>query len=105
MSPTPSQRPYGLWDSPVRVTDVTAGIGLRSPQFDSDGRTLVWLERRGPESVLLCRRRGETAARQLAEGFRVRSKVFYGGGEFAVADSRRNGGRSPASSNARHPSA
>lgn len=79
-----TQRPFGLWDSPVGIADVTAGIGLRSPLYDSDGQTLVWLERRGADSVLLARRRGEVAARQLAEGHKVRSRVFYGGGEFTV---------------------
>ncbi len=77
-------RPYGLWDSPVGVRDVTDGIGLRTPTFDSDGRTLVWLERRGATSVLLCRTQGEVAPRELAAGHRIKTSVFYGGGEFTV---------------------
>ena len=86
MSPTPRQhRPFGLWDSPVSPGDVTGGIGLRSPMFDADGRTLVWLERRGADSVILCRDPGQLAPRELAAGHRIRSKVFYGGGEFTVA--------------------
>lgn len=79
------RRPFGLWDSPVDVADVTDGIGLRAPMFDTDGRTLVWMERRGAASVLVCRSRGEVAPRELAAGHRVRTKVFYGGGEFTVA--------------------
>lgn len=84
----PVQRPHGLWDSPVSVDDVTAGVGLRSPLFDSDGRTLVWQEQRGAESVIVARRRGEVATRTLAEGHRVRARVFYGGGTFTVAGGR-----------------
>ncbi len=79
------RRPYGLWDSPVGAHDVTDGIGLRAPTFDTDGRTLVWMERRGADVVLLCRARGEVAAHELASGHRVRSKLFYGGGEFTVS--------------------
>ena len=37
------RRPFGLWDSPVDVADVTDGIWLRAPMFDTDGRTLVWM--------------------------------------------------------------
>lgn len=79
------RRPFGLWDSPIGIGDVTDGIGLRAPTFDTDGRTLVWMERRGTDSVLMCRSRGEVAPRQLAAGHRVRAKLFYGGGEFTVA--------------------
>ena len=78
------RRPFGLWDSAVGVDDVTDGIGLRTPTYDTDGRSLIWLERRGADAVLLCRSRGEVAPRELASGHRIRTKVFYGGGEFTV---------------------
>lgn len=84
MTEVRQRRPYGLWDSPVSSADVTGGIGLRAPAFDNDG-TLVWMERRGAASVLLARAGGEVAARELAAGHRIRSRVFYGGGEFTVA--------------------
>jgi len=66
------------------VREVTDGIGLRAPTFDSDSRSLVWLERRGAAAVLLCRTEGEVAPRELAMGHRIRTSVFYGGGEFTV---------------------
>lgn len=81
-------RPFGLWDSPVAATDLTGAVGLRAPAFDSDGATLVWLERRGADAVILCRRRGEAAARELTAGHRVRARLFYGGGEFALSRGR-----------------
>ncbi len=81
-------RPCGLWESPLSVEDAGGGVGLGSPAFDSDGRTLAWLERRGAESVILCRRRGEAAARELTRGHTVRARVFYGGGEFALGRGR-----------------
>ena len=80
-------RPFGLWDSPVSADDA-GGTGLSAPAFDSDGRTLAWLERRGDESVILCRRQGEAAPVELTRGHAVRARVFYGGGEFAVARGR-----------------
>lgn len=86
MSSMPRQhRPFGLWDSPVAPDDVTGGTGLRSPMFAGDGRTLVWLERRGADAVILCRDPDQLAPRQLAAGHRIRTKIFYGGGEFTVA--------------------
>lgn len=81
-------RPFGLWESPVTADDAGGDIGLGSPAFDSDGRALAWLERRGDESVVVCRRRGEAAPVELTRGRAVRARVFYGGGEFAVARGR-----------------
>lgn len=82
MSPSPSSPSNP--GSPVSTADITGAVGLRAPAFDSDGHTLVWLERRGADAVLLCRRRGEAAPRELTAGQRVRARVFYGGGEFTV---------------------
>ncbi len=80
--------PFGLWDSPLSADDAAGAVGLGSPAFDSDGRTLAWLERRGDESVVVCRRQGEAAPVELTRGHTVRTRVFYGGGEFAVARGR-----------------
>ncbi len=81
-------RPFGLWESPLSADDAGAGTGLSSPAFDSDGRTLAWLERRGDEAVVVCRRQGEAAPVELTRGHTVRARVFYGGGEFAIARGR-----------------
>jgi dipeptidyl aminopeptidase/acylaminoacyl peptidase len=76
--------PYGLWPSPLKPVDLANDKRLRDVAWDSDGRTLVWLEGRGATGVLVCQRDGE-APRDLNTGLSVRARVGYGGGDFAVA--------------------
>lgn len=87
MSPK-QQRPYGLWDSPVEPAHLSAAIRFRDVAWDSDGRTLVWLEGRGADNVIVCQSRPDEAPRDLTTGYRVRAQVGYGGGEFTVARGR-----------------
>ena len=82
------QRPYGLWDSPVRPEHLGAAIRFRDVAWDRDGRTLVWLEGRGADNVIVCQSRPDEAPRDLTTGYRVRAEVGYGGGEFTVAHGR-----------------
>jgi dipeptidyl aminopeptidase/acylaminoacyl peptidase len=70
---------------PIGISHLSSQIGLREPHFDSDGRTLVWLERRGAQACLVCRVRGEIADRDLDTARAVKARVFYGGGDFTVA--------------------
>ena len=79
--------PYGLWPSPLAPGDLAGDRRLRDVAWDSDGRTLVWLEGRGPRGVLVCQR-GADAPRDLNAGLSVRARVGYGGGDFAVARGR-----------------
>ncbi|MEE2659454.1 MAG: S9 family peptidase [Candidatus Latescibacterota bacterium] len=78
------KRPYGLWDSPIGVEHLSGAVALQSVTWDSATETLVWLERCGAESVILCRDAGEIATRQLTTGVSVCAKVLYGGGELGV---------------------
>ena len=80
MDPTP----FGLWPSPISAGDLAAATRFRDVAWDTDGRTLVWLENRGPQGVLVCQPPGE-APRDLNTMLSVRAKVGYGGGDFAVA--------------------
>lgn len=82
------RRPYGLWDSPVRAEHLSAATRFRDVQWDSDGQTLVWLEGRGADNVIVCQSSPDEAPRDLTTGFKVRAQVGYGGGEFAVAGGR-----------------
>ena len=58
-------------------------LRLDDVQWDSDGKTLVWLEGRSDRSVLVARPEGE-ARRDLTEEQSVRGGVGYGGGDFSI---------------------
>lgn len=78
-------RPYGLWPSPLTPRSMAGGTRLTDVAWDSDGRTLVWLEGRGDRGVLVCAESGGDAPRDLTGELSVRAQVGYGGGDFAVA--------------------
>ena len=78
-------RPYGLWSSQLDPVELAQAKRLRDVTWDSDGKTLVWLEGRGAQGVLVCQRLGE-APRDLNTALSVRAQVGYGGGDFAVAN-------------------
>ena len=77
-------RPFGLWESPLQSRDLARIRSLKDIAWDEDGRTLVWLERRGGDGVLVCQR-GDQAPRDLDNTFSVRAQVGYGGGDFTVS--------------------
>jgi len=77
-------RQYGLWDSPIQPKSLAYGLRLSGVAWDSDGRTLLWLEGRSDRGVLVCARPGE-APRDLTTDLSVRARVGYGGGDFTVA--------------------
>ncbi len=81
---TQETRPYGLWPSPL-TPQTMAGIRLSDAAWDSDGQTLVWLEGRGDQGVLVAQT-GQDAPRDLTVGQSVRARVGYGGGDFTVGN-------------------
>ncbi len=76
-------RPYGLWPSPITPAVMARRLRLDDVQWSVDGSTLVWLEGRSGQGVLVCRR-GDEAPRDLTDELNVRAGVGYGGGDFAV---------------------
>ncbi len=83
---TPRTRPYGLWDSPLSPRNMASQLRISDVQWDSDGRTLVWLEGRAERGVLVCATIDDVdAARDLTVDHSVRARIGYGGGEFTVA--------------------
>jgi dipeptidyl aminopeptidase/acylaminoacyl peptidase len=75
--------PYGLWPSPITPAMISRRLRLIDALWDSDGRTLVWLEGRGDRNVLV-RQAGADATRDLTGEESVHGGVGYGGGEFTV---------------------
>lgn len=75
--------PYGAWPSPLTPERMAVGSRLQDLAWDPSGRTLVWLEGRGAQGVLMAAD-GDGAARQLTAVLDVRARVGYGGGDFGV---------------------
>ena len=86
--------PYGSWRSPFPIEMLVEGrVGLVEPQFDSDGKSIVWLESRPEEDgrQVLVRwtpgNNGKGTARDISPaGMNVRDRVHeYGGASSLVA--------------------
>ena len=77
-------RPYGLWPSPITPRSLSQGLRLGDVAWDSDGRTLVWLEGRSDRGVLVAAQIDRPAPRDLSSDLSVRAFVGYGGGDFTV---------------------
>lgn len=75
--------PFGLWPSPITPGSLAEGKRLDGVCWDSDGRTLVWLEGRSGKGVLVAKT-DDDAPRDLNAELSVRAEVGYGGGDFTV---------------------
>lgn len=75
-------RQFGTWTSPLSPKSLAGGMRLNDVQWDGD--TLVWLEGRGAQGVLVAQR-GSEAPRDLTSDLSVRAYVGYGGGDFTVS--------------------
>ena len=77
-------RAWGTWPGVLSPRSLAAGIRLVDAQWDTAGDTLVWLENRGAQGVLVAQQ-GDDAPRDLTAELSVRAQVGYGGGDFTVA--------------------
>lgn len=75
---------FGLWESPITALSLANDLRLESACWDSDGRTLVWLEDRGGRGVLVAENGAGDAPRELNPELSARAEVGYGGGDFTV---------------------
>ncbi|MBT3187609.1 MAG: S9 family peptidase [Anaerolineae bacterium] len=73
--------PHGLWKSPITPSLLGRKIRLDDVQWDSDGKTLLWVEGRSGHGVLVAKT-GDDAARDLTGDIPVKPTLGYGGGEF-----------------------
>lgn len=76
------QKLYGTWSSPISAK--TISNVLRLPDVQWDGDTLLWLEGRGSQNVIVAQT-GNDAPRDLTDS-PVKARVGYGGGDFTVAN-------------------
>ncbi len=79
------QRMFGLWASPITPAALAAALRLNEPAWDTDGRTLAWVEGRSDRGVLVAWQPGEPATRDLTPVISVRAFIAYGGGDFTLA--------------------
>ena len=76
------KRMYGTWGSPISPRMMTAIRRFNDVQWD--GETLIWLETRGSQSLLVAQTVFD-APRELTDpNLSVRGRVGYGGGDFTV---------------------
>jgi dipeptidyl aminopeptidase/acylaminoacyl peptidase len=79
------RRMFGLWESPVTPLSVAAGLRLSEPCWDTDGRTLAWVEGRSDRGVIVVQEDGEAPRDLTPGGMSVGAFVGYGGGDFTLA--------------------
>ena len=70
------KKPFGLWPSPITPQLLGQAVRLENPQFDRDGRTLLWLEGRSDRGALVAQT-GSEARQDLTEEQSVRGTVGY----------------------------
>ena len=76
---------YGLWKSPITPGQLSTSLRLSEPCWDTDGKSLGWIEGRSDRGVLVVQRAGD-APRDLTADASVRAFVGYGGGDFTLAE-------------------
>lgn len=77
-------RPYGLWDSPITPESLAQDVRLGDVAWDEASGSVVWLEGRGDQQVLVAADPEGDAPRDLTRAHNVRATVGYGGGDFTV---------------------
>ncbi len=83
--PPKTNKAPGLWPSQITPDLIAAAITLSSPQWDSDGQTLLWKERRSGKGVLMAQPLGEAPC-EISGDCNVSGGVGYGGGDFTVRE-------------------
>jgi dipeptidyl aminopeptidase/acylaminoacyl peptidase len=79
------QRMYGLWPSPITSKMLAGGTRLSEPCWDTDGRTLAWVEGRSDRGVIVVQQDGGAPRDLTPNPVSVRAFVGYGGGDFTLA--------------------
>lgn len=78
-----TKKPFGQWSSPISAQATATQLRLMNVGWAQDGETVVWVEGRGAQGVVVARR-GSDAPRDISGDVNVRGGVGYGGGELAV---------------------
>lgn len=76
--------PYGTWNSAITPQMLAGSKHLNDVFWDTDGKTLVWSERRGAKTILLGKHQDEATYELTDESASIGGRVLYGGGEFTI---------------------
>lgn len=76
---------FGLWSSPISAKSLSAALRLSEPCWDTDGKTVAWVEGRSDRGVIVVREMDDEATRDLTPDISVRAFVGYGGGDFTLS--------------------
>jgi len=76
---------YGLWKSEITPKSLATSLRLSEPCWDTDGRTLAWVEGRSDRGVLVVQDADGGPTRDLTADLSVRAFVGYGGGDFTLS--------------------
>ncbi len=79
------QRMFGLWDSPITAKSLSVSLRVGEPCWDTDGKTLGWMEGRSDRGVIVVQDADGGAQRDLTSDISVRAFVGYGGGDFTLS--------------------
>ncbi len=79
-----TQRPYGLWESPLSPASLSKDLRLSDVAWDTDG-SLIWLERRPDRAALVLQPNNGQALRDLNSQYSAAGHLGYGGGDFGVS--------------------
>ncbi len=79
------QRMFGLWSSPVTAKSLSVSLRLGEPCWDTDGRTLGWVEGRSDRGIIVVQDGDGGVTRDLTTDLSVRAFVGYGGGDFTLS--------------------
>lgn len=75
--------PFGQWPSPLTPDLMGRRTRFEDVQWSMDGKSIIWLESRGGQGILVIKTEGE-ARRDLFSQYSARGGVGYGGGEFCA---------------------
>jgi dipeptidyl aminopeptidase/acylaminoacyl peptidase len=75
----------GLWKSPITPRSLAGSLRLSEPCWDSDGRTLAWVEGRSDRGVIVVQEDGGAVRDLTPAWLSVRAFVGYGGGDFTLS--------------------
>ncbi len=82
---TREHRMHGRWESPLTPKSLAALTRLGEPCWDTDGRTIGWIEGRSDRGVVVVQDAAGGAPRDLTADISVRAFLGYGGGDFTLS--------------------
>ncbi len=83
MSRIRTQKPFGLWDSPIGAETIAGDLKLGSLSWTEDNG-LLWVEGRSGSNVLVYQPADGHLSRDIGRGTNVRGFLNYGGAEYGV---------------------